>query len=196
MTALVGRITDYDFEKIGLGVNIHPTTIIQSPQRVSFADHIRIDANCFISACGGVTIGSHVHIANGTTIHGAGGVRIADFVGISMHCILLSQSDDFSGESLVGPLFKMKYKPGFNGPGPLILDKFAVIGARSTIMPGVHLKEGVVIGAHSLVLETPEKEWSIYAGSPAQYLGPRKRDMIELSELFLREFRDRGRIEL
>ncbi len=65
---------------------------------------------------------------------------------------------------------------------PVIFENFANTGASVTILPGVVLAEGSVIGANSLVTKSTEP-WTIYAGSPAKPVKERKKDkMIEYAK--------------
>ncbi len=67
------------------------------------------------------------------------------------------------------------------------IKKHAIVGANSVILPGVTVGEGAAIGANSLVLKDCEP-WTIYVGSPARPLKPRRRDkIIELESQLRRE---------
>lgn len=48
----------------------------------------------------------------------------------------------------------------------------AFVGARAFVLPGVHIGNGVIVGACSLVTRSV-KPWSVVAGSPATFLRSR-----------------------
>lgn len=50
----------------------------------------------------------------------------------------------------------------------------AFVGARAFVLPGVHIGDGVIVGACSLVTRSV-KPWSVVAGSPARFLRSRVR---------------------
>lgn len=56
-----------------------------------------------------------------------------------------------------------------------------IIGTGSVILPGVTLHEGVAIGALSLVNKNCEA-FGIYAGTPARYIGDRKKELLMLEK--------------
>ena len=56
---------------------------------------------------------------------------------------------------------------GFEDPTPIHIGDDVWIGHRVTILPGVHIGKGTVIGAGSVVTkDTPE--YSVVAGNPAR----------------------------
>ena len=77
-----------------------------------------------------------------------------------------------------------KYKDEYKKE--VLVKKFSIIGAGSIIYPGVVLEEGTAVGTMSLILKST-KPWGIYVGSPAKKLKNRKKDLIKLSEEYLKE---------
>jgi galactoside O-acetyltransferase len=65
---------------------------------------------------------------------------------------------------------------------PVIFENFVNTGANVTILPGVTLAEGSVIGACSLVTKNTEP-WTIYIGVPAKPFKARNKEkMIEYAK--------------
>ena len=58
-----------------------------------------------------------------------------------------------------------------------IFKKYSAIGVNSTVLPGVILAEGSVLGANSLLTKDTEP-WTIYVGSPAKPVGIRDKEWI------------------
>lgn len=169
---------------IGKNCNIHPTVQIFN-DKIEIGDNTRIDAFCILS--GNVIIGSHIHIGAGSYFFGSSGIILEDFAEMSVQCVLHSDSDDWSGNSLVGPQIPSSFKPRTKN-GTIIMRKHSLLGARCTVLPGVTIGEGASVGAHSLVKHDCD-EWSIYYGIPARNMAPRSRKMLELEKEFLKQYR-------
>ena len=147
-------------------------------ENISVGNHVRIDDFCILS--GNIQIGSFVHISAYTALYGRFGIFILDYAGLSPHSIVFSASDDFSGEYLVGPLINNKYRH-LEG-GPVVIDRFAQIGAGCVILPNVTINEGAAVGSMSLV-KNSLIEWCIYAGIPAKFVKNRSKKILELINL-------------
>ena len=141
---------------------------------ISIGNNVRIDDFCLLS--GNINIGSNIHISAYTALYGAMGIIMEDYTGISQRCTLISASDDFSGNCLVGPV-NLEGTTNVTG-GPIVLKRFSHIAAHCCIMPNVTIEEGSVIGAMSLVRHTTEP-WMIYVGCPVKVLKPRRKDMLQ-----------------
>lgn len=153
---------------------------------IEIGDNVRIDAFCILSGGAGLKIGSHIHIACGDYFFAGAGIELGDFSQYGPGTVILSQSDDFSGESLIGPCVPKEFKPGFKS-GRVICGKHSVTGARVSIMPGVTLGEGAAIGACSMVTKDCDP-WFIYAGSPVKKIKKRTQGMLDLERKFLESY--------
>jgi galactoside O-acetyltransferase len=173
--------------KIGKDVIIHPTVQIFNDDAIEIGDNVRIDAFCVLSGGSGLKIGSHIHIACGNYLFAGAGIEIDDFCQIGAQCIIHSQSDDFSGHSMIGPCIPMKYKPGFKS-GKVILERHVVLGARCTVLPETYLCKGAAFGAHSLITSNQYMAWKIYAGTPAKFIKVRYPIALNLEKAFLDEY--------
>lgn len=171
------------FKYLGKNVKISSKVSFYSPQNISIRDNVRIDDYCVLSGGSGLVIGSHIHIAVHCSFFAGSGIELHDFCQIGPYSLLLSESDDFSGKSLIGPQVPMKYKPEYK-KGKIIMEKYTTLGARSTIIPGVTMHEGSITGAHTLVIKDCDPWW-IYVGVPAKKLKEREDDMVRLAADFL-----------
>lgn len=174
------------FASCGEDVRISDRCSIYGCQNVRIGSHVRIDDLTVITAASPVVIGSYVHIGAQAFIAGTHGVDIGDFVNISPGAAIFSTSDDFSGETLAGPLVTAELRGAYEAP--VRIGRQAIIGARSVVLPGVTIGEGTAVGALSLVKESVP-EWSIYAGVPARFIRQRSRALLALEEKFLRNHR-------
>jgi acetyltransferase-like isoleucine patch superfamily enzyme len=173
----------FGFRRLGRGVKIKRSVVITETENLSIGDHVRIDDDVVI-VCNGepCQIGSHVHIASHCVFLGRAGFTLADFVSISPHCVIVTLSDDYTGEKLTNPTVPRQLTGG--PEGRVILGRHVILGTRTTVMPGVTVAEGCAISAHSLIHtgETTDP-WGRYFGVPARRIGPRKMDLLELERL-------------
>lgn len=152
---------------VGSDVYVSGRVDITRPEIVSLGNHVAIDSGFFISTQ--AEIGDHIHIAPHVAVIGGarGLLRMGHFSNLSVGCRVICCSDDFLGEGLItAPGIPDQYRDKTR-IGPVVLEKFANVGANVVIMPGVTLREGSVVGAGALVTESTEP-WTIYIGSPAK----------------------------
>jgi acetyltransferase-like isoleucine patch superfamily enzyme len=172
------------FKAIGKDVLISRYARIYSMKTIEIGSNVRIDDFCLLS--GKIKIGSHVHVsAYSSLVGGDAGVVLEDFVNISERVAIFAKTDDFSGATLTNPTIPEKYKNVVEAQ--VILKKHVIIGVGGSVLPGVTLGEGSVVGAKSLVKKSTEP-WSIYAGLPARKIKDRKRDLLKLEKQFLKEY--------
>lgn len=173
------------FARCGHDVLIDDTVRIVGCGNIALGDNVRIDAHVVIIASGQITIGSYVHISAHCYLEGRGGIVLNDFANLSSYVGLHSVSDDFSGRSLTNPMTPEHLKCLHQGK--IVVGRHAVLGAKSTVLPGVHIGDGGVLGAHSMAKEDIAA-WTICAGVPARPVRIRSRDLLALErEMFGKE---------
>ena len=170
------ELASLGLKSYGNNVYISRKCSIYGADKISIGNNVRIDDFCLLS--GNITIGSNIHISAYTALYGAMGIIMEDYTGISPRCTLISASDDFSGDCLVGPIHP-ESTTNVTG-GPIVMKRFSHIAAHCCIMPNVTIEEGTVIGAMSLVRHTTEP-WMMYVGCPVKALRPRKNGLTLLS---------------
>jgi len=168
------------FRSIGKNVRISDKAAIYDPERIDIGDHSRIDDFCIMS--GSVNIGAYCLIAGGQP-----GITIADFCTFAYGVKIFSQSDDYTGETMTNSLIPKKYKKEIFSA--VSVERHAIVGAGSVIMPGVILREGTAVGAMSLVTRSTES-WGIYTGIPARRQRERSKKLLSLADQFIREQSD------
>lgn len=162
----------------GNNIFISKKVSIYNPGEISMCDNVRIDDFCILS--GNIEFGSHIHISAYCALYAKNGIVLENYTGLSPRVTLLSATDDFSGNYLIGPMVSSQYT---NVTGKKIMLKtFVQIGASSVILPGVCINEGSCVGAMSLVNKDLES-WGIYAGIPVRRIMDRTKKLIELAEL-------------
>ena len=165
------------FRELGDDVKISRYSCIYGAENISIGNHVRIDDFAFLSGGCGICIGNYVHIAAYSALYGKFGIEIGDYVNISSRVSIYSTSDDYSGEVMTGPLVKQEYIHDIGKK--IIIDNHVIIGTGSVLLPGAVLREGVAVGAMSLVKEEL-KSFGIYGGIPVKYLKPRMLEMTKL----------------
>jgi galactoside O-acetyltransferase len=180
------ELLELGFKNLGKEVKISKKASLYGISRMEVGDFSRIDDFCVISAGdGGIIIGKFVHIACHVSIIGKEKIQLKDFVGVSSHSSIYSSSDDYTGGALTNPtIFIEKYRDVDNRP--VTLEKHALIGAHSCILPGVTIGQGTAIGAHSLVVKDVIP-MVVATGVPCRPVKPRFDDLLELEKLFLKD---------
>ena len=161
------------FKQVGNNVLISKDARIFSPENVSIGDNVRIDAFTTIHAGGGyLKIGSFVHISVHVTLLCHGGVEIGDFAQVAAKCTLLSASDCFGGDVLIGPTVPQKYRKVITGR--IILDRLSVLGVGCTLSPGTHVGMGSALGSMSMTKKNQVlNPNTLYAGIPCKEIRER-----------------------
>ncbi|WP_201526073.1 acyltransferase [Psychrobacter frigidicola] len=171
------------FKSLGKNVRISDKASIYNADQIEIGDNSRIDDFCVVS--GRVKIGAFCQIAPMCLIAGGEeGVYLGDFSGLSYGVKVFSQSDDYSGETMVSSFVPSKYKN--EKKEKVVIERQVIIGAGSMIMPGVNLAEGSSVGAMSLI-NKDTSPWGIYVGIPAKRVKERKKDLLILEKKFLEE---------
>ena len=119
---------------------LNKEVIIESPQNIYIGNDVRINARCWISGGGGLTIEDNVLIGPLVIIHTAN------------HMF----EDTNTSISSQGHIKK-----------PVVIKKNSWIGASSIILPGTSIGENCIIGAGSVVTKDTDS-FSVYAGNPAK----------------------------
>ncbi|WP_325894063.1 acyltransferase [Grimontia sp. NTOU-MAR1] len=175
------ELNSLGFKSLGINVKVSKLASIYNHDSIELGDHSRIDDFCVIS--GKVSIGKYCHITPMCLIAGGTpGVFLDDFVTLAYGVKIFSQSDDYSGKTMTNSLVPREFKDEIFEP--VTLEKYVIVGANATILPGTVVAEGGSIGSMTLVNKNTQP-WSMYVGVPARYLKERKRDLLKLVPKFL-----------
>ena len=162
------------FKKIGYDVRVHDQAIITRPELIEIGNHVAIDMWVYLSTQ--AKIGNYIHIAPSVSIIGGANalLNMEDFSNIGSGGRIVCASDDFT-QGLISPVVPIEHRTIINEP--ITFKKFATLGVNCTVLPGVTLGEGCIVGANSVVTKDTEP-WMIYAGTPAKPIKSRKRERI------------------
>lgn len=184
-------LRDEGFRALGRNVRIARNCTIVGAENISIGDNVRIDGYCTLVAAGNgyIELGSFIHIGGYCVLLAGAGITMADFSGLSWGVQVYTKSDDFSGRHLTNPTVPAHYT-GVKG-GKVVLERHAIVGAGSVILPKVTLGEGVAVGALSLVTKSLAA-WGIYSGMPAARIKARSRDLLTLEAALRQELARNG----
>ena len=159
-----------NYAKIGTDVRVSKLAEIVRPELVSLGNHIAIDQWTYISTR--AELGDYIHIAPSVTILGGANsfLKMGNFTNIGSGGRIVCATDDFM-QGLISPVVPIEHRTVISLP--IIFKDFATLGVNCTILPGVILHEGTIVGANSVVTKDTEP-WMVYAGCPARPI--KKRD--------------------
>lgn len=133
-------------KKLGKGTIIKEGVTIYFPENVEIGENVSINEFCFIDGYGGVKIGNNVRIAHGVSI--------------------ISEDHGYSDPNR--PIYLQD-----KIPSPVKIGDDVWVGCKATILKGVKIGSGSVIGANSLVTDDIP-EYSVAVGSPARVIKKRE----------------------
>lgn len=142
-----------DLGGCGVGLELHPSLRLDHPQGIYLGDHVFINEGCVLQGFGGLYIASHVILGPWV------------LVMTSMHRhrgarLLPYDEIEIQREVRIGTA--------------------VWIGTRATILPGVSIAEGCIVGAGAVVTRSFSRG-SIIGGNPARLIG--ERDPLEFARL-------------
>jgi acetyltransferase-like isoleucine patch superfamily enzyme len=132
----------------------------------------------------GMKIGVQTAIYHSCEIRGPRNITIGDYSSIGDHCILDGRRGLTIGTSVnlsTGVwIWTEQHDPqdlqfGCNG-GPVVVEDYAWLSCRTTILPGVRIGRGAVVAAGAVVTKDVEA-FSIVAGVPARKIGERPHEL-------------------
>lgn len=168
-------INTLDYRSFGIDVFIHETTIIKHPSLCDIGSYTAIDNGVTIST--ELIMGDYIHIAPYVVVIGGKKSKLIleDFSFVASGTKIVCGSEDYTGGGLVGPTIPEEYRELTYST--VKFEKYAGCGVNCSIMPGVTLAEGSILGANSLLTKDTEP-WMIYVGSPAKAVKIRNREKI------------------
>lgn len=146
----IHQMSDVQSEKIGTDTTIWQFCIVLAGAKIG--SHCNVCSHCFIE--NDVIIGDRVTVKCGVQIWD--GIRIEDDVFIGPNVTFTNDKKPRS-----------KRYPGVFQP--TVIRKGASIGANATILPGLEIGEGAMVGAGAVVSKNVEKHQTV-VGNPAKPL--------------------------
>lgn len=124
---------------------------------------VNIEKNAYFSPK--VSLGDYSGIGVNAKIHGK--CIIGHHVMMGEECIVITRNHNYSRTDI--PMMEQ----GFDEEMPVVIGNDVWIGDRVTILPGVHIGDGCIIGAGTVVTKDIPS-YSIAAGVPARVIRSRR----------------------
>lgn len=158
---------------LGEGVYISPDARIHPSVRgtqIVIGDHSQIYDFVCIRAVGGtgdIRMGAHCYINPHCVLYSGNGITMGDYVLLAAGVALMPTNHAIGRRDI--PIRQQGFQPSKGG---IVIEDDVWIGANATVIDGVRIGKGAVIGAGSVVLsDVPPYE--IWAGVPAQKIRDR-----------------------
>jgi maltose O-acetyltransferase len=118
-----------------------------------------------------VTLGKRAYIAGSCHIHAGGGFHLGDYSGLGARTTIITLEHHHAGAESIpfGELRLVK---------PVYIEDYVWGGANVSILPGVRVGEGAILGLGSVV-SRDVPAMAIVMGNPAQIVGHRNRESFE-----------------
>lgn len=150
---------------LGHGARLFGNTL--PPKGLRIGDRFVVREDVYLSATDGeISIGNDCFVGPQVVMYGNGGVYIGNKVLIAAHVCIASVNHRYADISV--PIADQGLECA-----PIHIRDGAWIGANATIVPGVEIGEGAVIGAGSVVHRSVPA-YSVAVGSPLRILACRK----------------------
>lgn len=171
-----------NYKKIKLGKNSKLTETAKIVNRQNDSKKINIGENTIVKGelmlmgyGGFIKIGKHTFIGEGTRIWSGESILIGNNVLISHNVNIIDTNSHQINHIERSNAYKDLISSGFATKNnnieckPIFIDDYAWINFNTTILKGVTIGKGAIIGPNSVVLKDVEP-FSFYAGNPAKFI--------------------------
>jgi len=158
------------YRSLAKSAQLYAPLIVLQPSQVEIGEHTRIDSFVKIEGGMSVKIGRYVHISSFVHLNiGGGWLEIGDYVAITSGARILSGSNTRAGISMSSAAPQQLQ---IVERGKTVIGKYAFVGSGATVLPGVSLGVGAVLGAGGVATHSiPDGE--IWMGIPARKVSER-----------------------
>jgi acetyltransferase-like isoleucine patch superfamily enzyme len=156
---------------MGPNVFIDQNVFFAYPRRVRLSEFTYIDKNVIIMSKS-AKVGRRVHIAPRVLVSGGGEFEIEDYACIATNSNIITATEVLKdGARCSGPMVSAGQRNVYRSK--VLIKKDAFIGANATVLPGVIIAEGSVVGAGVTIAKTTEP-WGIYVGVKTRKIAERE----------------------
>ena len=162
-----------ELEARGRGIRIGRRVEVRSPERLVLGSDVYVEPGVFLHCGGmdwspedgGISIGANTYIGPNSVLFGAAGIEMGAGVLISPGVVITTHQHSYRQAEV-----EIRHQPlRF---GRIVIERDVWIGANATILPGVRLGAGSVVGAGAVVTRDVPSN-TVVAGVPARVLGER-----------------------
>lgn len=155
----------------GKDVRLYPLCKMIRAENAELDNNCQIFDNVFIDAGKRLRIGKYTTLTWGVLIEGGAETYLGDRVFLGPSTKLLTSTYKIQGFYTVEHLPEGCQETEY---GNITIKDDAYLGANCTVMPGITIGEGAVVGSNSLVTKDLEP-WGIYVGTPCKKIGEREK---------------------
>lgn len=167
----------------GDNVRLYPLAKMIRSENASLDTEAKILDHVFIDAGKEFIMGKYSMLTWQVLVEGGARTYIGDRVFVGPGSKILTGTYELNG------YYAMEFLPEGCGAirfGDIRLENDAYIGANCTILPGVTIHEGAVVGSNALVNKDLDA-WGIYVGTPCKKIGERVKPSEEQTQRMLSE---------
>ena len=140
--------------------------VVRSRGEVSIGSNSTLDKGVILRAYGGsIRIGSNCSVNAYSILYGGGGLEIGNGVRIAAHTVIVPSNHIFTDPN------KFITDQGESKQG-IVIEDDVWIGAGVSVLDGVVIKKGTVVGAGSVVTKSTNP-YVVVAGVPAKQISTR-----------------------
>lgn len=159
---------------------VSPHIRLRHPEFFTIGEKSIIDDFCYLSTK--LILGFNIHIGASCSVIGGpeSSLIMKDYTAIATGTRVVCGTADFVNDlAVVLDEFDNVVNEGRGLSGDVILERFSIVGANSVVLPNNHIKEGVAIGASSLVpVNFNFEPWCVYVGQPIRKVKERNKESI------------------
>ena len=157
-----------DLKTVGENVVIEKHVLVFHPENISLGNNVYIGHSTILKGYykNELIIGDNTWIGQGCFFHSAGGIVIGRTVGIGPKVNILTSYHKDENPEVPVMVNELVFSPVIIGDG-------CDLGVGSTILPGIRVGEGSIIGAASVVTHDVDP-YTVVAGNPAKVIRKRR----------------------
>jgi acetyltransferase-like isoleucine patch superfamily enzyme len=162
-----GSFTPDEFKYLGENVIFEKGVLVFHPRNISLGNHVYIGHYSILKGYykNEMQIKDNTWVGQNCFFHSAGGLEIGTSVGIGPGVAILTSYHQENDQKIPVMDNDLIFKK-------VIIEDGCDIGINTTILPGVRVGEGSIIGAGSVVTRDVEP-FTVVAGNPAKFLRKR-----------------------
>lgn len=151
-------------KRLGKNVRFWRGVTVLHPENLSIGDDVLFNVGCHVQASSPVVVGNHSHFAPYCVLYGP--LEVGDKCAVAAHTVFAS----------IGHTYDQPDVPFVDLPArkaTIVLEDNVWIGANATILAGVRIGTGSIVGAGAVVTHDVEP-YTVVGGVPARLIRRRK----------------------
>lgn len=150
--------------RVGSKTTIGPRCIVTRPAGLELGERVLLEADVYLKLVAGtasLTLGEYVFIGRGVEFDVMGRIAVGAHTLIAPRCFVTDHNHD------TRPGLRIDQQPC--AVKPVTIGSDVWLGTGVVVLPGVHIGDGAVVGANSVVTRDVAP-MTVVAGAPAKFL--------------------------